>query len=77
MSFCTESMGLWAFERLTLEDSLYNALRNNEFRVHYQPRVDAHTKEILGVEALVRWVHPQLGMVSPAQFIFRSPKKPA
>ncbi|MEZ5976373.1 MAG: EAL domain-containing protein, partial [Planctomycetota bacterium] len=69
MSFCTESMGLWAFERLTLEDSLYNALRNNEFRVHYQPRVDAHTKEILGVEALVRWVHPQLGMVSPAQFI--------
>ncbi len=67
--FSTDSMGLWAFERLTLEESLHNALKNDEFRIHYQPRVDAQTKEILGVEALVRWVHPQLGMVSPAQFI--------
>ena len=69
LSFHTESMGLWAFERLTLEESLHNALMNKEFRVHYQPRVDAQSKAILGVEALVRWVHPQLGMVSPAQFI--------
>ena len=69
LSFHTESMGLWAFERLTLEDSLHNALVNEEFRVFYQPRVDAVTRKIVGVEALVRWVHPQLGMVSPAQFI--------
>ena len=69
LAFHTESMGLWAFERLTLEDSLHNALVNEEFRVFYQPRVDANTRAIVGVEALVRWVHPQLGMVSPAQFI--------
>jgi len=69
LTFHTDSMGQWAFERLTLEESLHGALLNNEFRVHYQPRLDAQTREILGVEALVRWVHPQLGMVSPVQFI--------
>ncbi len=69
LAFHTQSMGLWAFERLTLEDSLHNALVNEEFKVFYQPRVDAHSRSIVGVEALVRWVHPQLGMVSPAQFI--------
>jgi len=69
LTFHTDSMGLWAFERLTLEDSLHQALKNEEFRVFYQPRVDAQTKQILGVEALVRWIHPQLGMVSPGQFI--------
>ncbi len=69
LTFHTDSMGQWAFERLTLEESLQGALLNDEFRVHYQPRLDAQTREILGVEALVRWVHPQLGMVSPVQFI--------
>jgi EAL domain-containing protein (putative c-di-GMP-specific phosphodiesterase class I) len=69
LTFYADSMGQWAFERLTLEESLQGALLNNEFRVHYQPRLNAQTREILGVEALIRWVHPQLGMVSPVQFI--------
>ena len=69
LTFHTDSMGQWALERLTLEESLHGALINNEFRVHYQPRLDAQTREILGVEALIRWVHPQLGMISPVQFI--------
>ncbi len=67
--FHTEAMGRWAFERLTLERSLRNAIDGGELRVYYQPRVDAVTRQIMGLEALVRWQHPDLGLVSPAQFI--------
>ncbi len=69
LAFHTHAMGQWAFERLTLERSLSDALENGELRVFYQPRIDIRTRKILGMEALVRWVHPQLGMVSPGQFI--------
>lgn len=69
LAFHTHAMGQWAFERLTLERSLSDALKNDELRVFYQPRIDINTRQILGMEALVRWIHPQLGMVSPAQFI--------
>ena len=69
LAFHTHAMGQWAFERLTLERSLHDALKNEELRVYYQPRIDINTRQILGMEALVRWVHPQIGMVSPAQFI--------
>ena len=62
-------MGRWAFERLTLEASLRDAIRNNELRVHYQPRVHIDTRKVLGMECLIRWQHPQLGLVSPGQFI--------
>jgi EAL domain-containing protein (putative c-di-GMP-specific phosphodiesterase class I) len=62
-------MGRWAFERLTLEANLRNALQNNELVLYYQPRVDVETREIRGMEALLRWIHPQFGLVSPAQFI--------
>lgn len=62
-------MSRWAFERLTLEQSLRDALRNEELVVYYQPRVDIETQEIIGMEALVRWIHPQFGLVSPGQFI--------
>ena len=62
-------MSRWVFERLTLENSLRDAIDNNELVVYYQPRVDISTSEIVGMEALVRWQHPQLGIVSPAQFI--------
>jgi len=67
--FHAEAMGRWAFERLTLEASLRNALQNDELVLYYQPRVDIETREIQGMEALLRWIHPQFGLVSPAQFI--------
>ncbi|MEM9380354.1 MAG: EAL domain-containing protein [Planctomycetota bacterium] len=69
VEFYSESMSRWAFERLTLEQSLRDALRNEELAVYYQPRVDIETRKILGMEALVRWIHPQFGLVSPGQFI--------
>ncbi len=48
---------------------LYKALEREEFYLHYQPQVDARTEEIIGVEALIRWQHPELGFISPAVFI--------
>jgi len=56
-------------DRLSLNNELYQALKNNEFVVHYQPQVDASTGSITGMEALVRWQHPQRGLVSPAAFL--------
>ncbi len=56
-------------ERLMLENALYGALERNEMRVYYQPLIDLRSREITAVEALVRWQHPTLGLVSPATFI--------
>ncbi|MEH2437040.1 MAG: EAL domain-containing protein [Nostoc sp.] len=56
-------------ELLTLEKSLRYALERNEFTLHYQPRVNIATKEITGMEALLRWQHPQMGLVAPSVFI--------
>jgi len=56
-------------ERQLLERDLRCALGRNEFLLHYQPKFNLQTGEITGVEALVRWVHPQRGMISPAQFV--------
>ena len=56
-------------ERRGLERDLTNALENNEFYLLYQPIVDSHTTEIVGFEALLRWRHPERGIVSPAEFI--------
>jgi len=64
-----ESMNARAFERLSLESSLRHALEREEFRVHYQPRIDVSTGELISFEALVRWQHPELGLVAPGQFI--------
>ncbi|MEO1816774.1 MAG: EAL domain-containing protein [Acetobacterium sp.] len=54
---------------MRLENSLRPALENNEFLLHYQPQIDVKNKKIRGFEALIRWDHPQLGMVSPLDFI--------
>ena len=62
-------MNAKAMERLELENGLYQALARNEFMLHYQPQVDLRTGEIVGMEALVRWLHPVRGLVSPAVFI--------
>jgi diguanylate cyclase (GGDEF)-like protein len=58
-----------ASRRLSLETTLRRALQNQEFLLHYQPKVSVDSLEITGVEALVRWDHPQLGLISPAEFI--------
>jgi EAL domain-containing protein (putative c-di-GMP-specific phosphodiesterase class I) len=57
-------------DRTGLERELRAALEQDEFTVHYQPEVDLHTGEITGAEALVRWQHPDRGMLEPAQFLF-------
>jgi diguanylate cyclase (GGDEF)-like protein len=63
------AMNANALERLALENMLRKALTHKELVVFYQPLVDARTKAIHGVEALIRWQHPQLGLLSPAHFI--------
>ncbi len=67
--FFTADMNTRAFERLALENSLRKALERDEFVLHYQPRVDVKSRRITGMEALLRWNHPDLGLVPPAQFI--------
>jgi len=67
--FFTEEMNTRALERLSLESALRKALENEEFLLHYQPQVSLETGEIVGLEALVRWQHPEQGLVSPAVFI--------
>ncbi|MBD2563256.1 MULTISPECIES: putative bifunctional diguanylate cyclase/phosphodiesterase [Nostoc] len=56
-------------ERLTLEKELHGALERNEMLVYYQPLIDLHSRQVTAMEALVRWQHPTLGLVSPAKFI--------
>jgi diguanylate cyclase (GGDEF)-like protein len=65
----TPSMRDDAHKRFKLDNNLRRALERNEFVLHYQPQVDLKSGDIVGVEALIRWVHPQLGMVSPSDFI--------
>jgi len=67
--FYSAQMNKHTFERLAMESSLRRAVERNEFLLHYQPKLDLRTGAIAGVEALVRWQHPDWGMVSPAQFI--------
>ncbi|MBP7690438.1 MAG: EAL domain-containing protein [Anaerolineales bacterium] len=67
--FYTADMYAVASRRLALESSLRRALERREFQVYYQPRVHAATGRVAGMEALLRWQHPELGLISPAQFI--------
>jgi len=67
--FYTQSMNAHALRRLTMEGKLYKALENNEFWLCYQPQVNAKSGEIIGMEALLRWENPELGNVSPVEFI--------
>lgn len=67
--FFTASMNEQALARLQIEGDLRNALERNEFILHYQPQVDLHSGNIVGMEALIRWQHPLRGMISPQYFI--------
>jgi diguanylate cyclase (GGDEF)-like protein/PAS domain S-box-containing protein len=69
IEFCTFEMKEKRNETIMLTNSLYYAIERNEFELYYQPQVDARTNVICGVEALLRWHHPELGMVSPSIFI--------
>jgi diguanylate cyclase (GGDEF)-like protein len=67
--FFTADMHELATSRLALESNLRRAIQNEEFLVHYQPRVSVDSLAITGIEALVRWQHPHLGLISPSEFI--------
>ncbi len=64
-----EAMSRAAARTLRLAADLQHAVENNELRLQYQPKVDAATGRLLGMEALVRWIHPERGMISPVEFI--------
>src|SRR6266849_212865 len=67
--FFKGDMNLRAVERQSLESSLRHALEREQFLLHYQPKVNLDTGEITGVEALIRWQHPDRGLLSPGRFI--------
>lgn len=65
----TPTMNSEAFGRMILENNMLKALEREEFIIHYQAQVDLRSGRIIGVEALVRWQHPDLGLIPPADFI--------
>jgi diguanylate cyclase (GGDEF)-like protein len=67
--FFTKEVKMQSIDRLILETSLRHALERNQFSLQYQPKVDLATRQITGVEALLRWAHPERGMLSPGLFI--------
>ena len=67
--FYSRAMNATALEKLSMEAQLRRALERDELLLHYQPKIRPATGEIVGLEALIRWEHPELGLVSPAQFI--------
>jgi diguanylate cyclase (GGDEF)-like protein len=70
-TFCTydRSMNDHAHERLALESRLHSAIEHHELRLHYQPKIHLPTGRVMGMEALLRWEHPDLGLLEPSEFI--------
>jgi EAL domain-containing protein (putative c-di-GMP-specific phosphodiesterase class I) len=68
-AFYTPHLSERLAERLSLESRMRSALENEEFILHYQPKVDLETRRLLGVEALIRWHNPELGLIPPVKFI--------
>lgn len=67
--FFTQEMNVSVRDRLTLQNSLRRALERDEFILYYQPKMDIASRQVTGVEALLRWLHPQEGMILPGRFI--------
>jgi len=67
--FYTQALTTQVKERLSIENSLHQALMKNELVLHYQPQYSLDSHQIISVEALLRWNHPEMGMVSPDRFI--------
>ncbi|MEK6375025.1 MAG: EAL domain-containing protein [Acidobacteriota bacterium] len=65
----THELNLAMRERLTLESGLHQAIERNEFVLHYQPQIDVRSMKIVGMEALLRWNHPERGLLLPEEFI--------
>lgn len=68
-AFCSTNMKETVKYRMNLSNNLYRALDNNELQVYYQPQIDLQTEKIMGFEALLRWFHPDYGMILPMEFI--------
>ncbi|WP_347329496.1 putative bifunctional diguanylate cyclase/phosphodiesterase [Marinimicrobium locisalis] len=69
IEFFNEEMADKVSRQLLMEGDLHRALEENQFTLHYQPKVDVGTGQVVGAEALLRWHHPDKGMISPADFI--------
>ena len=67
--FYTRAIGRKFSQDLNLENHLYKALKKSEFVLHYQPQINLNTSQIVGMEALIRWQHPERGLISPDSFI--------
>lgn len=67
--FYTRGMNDAIVRKVTLTNNLRRALEREEFQLHYQPQIDLASGALVGAEALIRWQHPQYGLISPAQFI--------
>ena len=67
--FYSAEMHTYTLEKLALEAALRHALERGEFRIHYQPKIDMESGAITGVEALIRWEHPEHGLIGPDKFI--------
>lgn len=68
-TLCSQVMKEDIMKKMQLTNSLYRAQERNELVLYYQPQVDIATNKIVGIEALIRWKHPELGMISPSVFI--------
>ncbi len=69
IKFYHDSMSADTKEELMLENDIHKAIKNDEFVMHYQPQLNIETNEIIGVEALIRWNHPEKGSIPPDAFI--------
>ncbi|WP_241558925.1 sensor domain-containing protein [Oceanobacillus halophilus] len=67
--FFNKNMEENSLERILLENELKKAIESDQFTLDYQPKIDIKSGKIIGMEALVRWVHPELGRISPGKFI--------
>ncbi|WP_091530514.1 putative bifunctional diguanylate cyclase/phosphodiesterase [Alkalibacterium subtropicum] len=67
--FYNDDLNQKMLRRMRIESDLRKALEEEQFEVYYQPKVELKTKKIIGMEALLRWQHPELGWISPAEFI--------
>ncbi|HUV22711.1 MAG TPA: EAL domain-containing protein [Gammaproteobacteria bacterium] len=68
-TFYNDKLEHAAAEKISIESGLRNALKNGELEIFYQPQVNVHSRQIVGVEALLRWNHPELGLRAPGYFI--------
>lgn len=67
--WCTSDLNQRVCERMSLRNDLQKAIERQSFNLHYQPQIEARTGRVIGIEALLRWEHPEKGYISPAVFV--------